>query len=275
MEGETPPFWEWGAGNKTGCIGRHYSVITTAAAMAPIRTSFITPKRRPANDTPKPLQPVKQSESFDHHEGILRSSFRINDSGSKVLSVYLDPAADFEVTVHIGKPGGGGLKLTHRQFQELVCLDSKAAEFFQSTAEKAEVVTEHGVRVRFSRGWVTPVMKIAVNCADVDQAASYIVIVEGTFQHLTHYTCLYEAACTQLETDRSVVKMIYNDMVGIVRGMGVSQQPSPQVVEQRLNATNDTPWLIKDGQYTKMMQTRIYYEITTMCTEKISNELRM
>jgi hypothetical protein len=243
--------------------------------MAPIRSSFITPKRRPANDMPKPLQPVKQSESFDHHEGILRSSFRINDSGSKVLSVYLDPAADFQVAVHIGKPGGGGLKLTSQQFQELVCLESKAAEFFQSTAEKVDVVTEHGVRVRFSRGWVTPVMKISVNCEDVDKALSYIVIVEDTFSHLTHYMSLYGAACAQLESDREIVKLIYQKMLQIVKGMGASRTPSHLVVEQRLNSTSDTTWVIQDCQCTEMMQTRIYYEITTMCSEKISNELRM
>lgn len=252
-----------------------------------------TPRRscgaplQPPKLQPKAQRPV---ELFDNFSGVFRMSYRLNDSASKVLSIFLDPENDFAIRWYIGKPGFSGVKLTFDQYRDLVDIEEKAMEFFninsecQSKAAKKkkndpEEQSEHGVRIKFDQGWITPLLKIATVPAmpnPDDDEKSFTSIGKTTYMQLVKYHRLSVHMRGTLETYQVGTRKLYANIVQELRAT-LPKFYTPDLIEKKLveREIGDETWMVAgvDG-FLFGYQEICYYELAMKCSRKMYNELK-
>lgn len=250
-----------------------------------------TPRRSfaPVPQPPKlgPRTP-RSIELFDNFNGIFRMSYRLNDSASKVLSIYLDPENDFAIRWYIGKPGFSGVKLTFDQYRDLVDIEEKAMEFFNINSEcKAakkkkndpEELSEHGVRLRFDQGWITPLVKISTVPAmqnPDDDEKSFTSIGKSTYMHLVKYHRLSVHMRGTFETYQLGTRKLYANLVKELR-VTLPKFYTPDLIERKLveRELGEETWMVTDVEgFLFGYQEICYYELAMKCSRKLYNELK-
>jgi len=139
-------------------VFRHQKVLMPQPARSPPPSDPVDLKPPPAPNTPKRKQPM-----FDTSTGILRTMFKLNESGSKVFYAYLDARVNFRPTFRISSPGCSGTELTRAQLDFLFSAAEEIDEFFQHPEKPVAdtIDAKTGMKIKLDNSWQVPILKIA------------------------------------------------------------------------------------------------------------------
>lgn len=92
---------------------------------------------------------------------ICRVIYPLNNSGSKQVIVGLDPAADFQPVITLGKPGWSGFRMSLESFTELSTVIPYINDYFKNPSEQLPSIHLSAIDdIEFRRGWGRPVICI-------------------------------------------------------------------------------------------------------------------
>jgi len=140
------------------------------------------PPNAPGRSTPK-----RAFELFDKHRGIMRYSYKINDSGSKCINMYLNIHDNFKPEITIATPGYIGTHFTPKQLGDFFDMREIISHFFEE--EDAPGATKRfpsGVIVVTSRDFGYPVVKVATRepINDEDVKRTFVSLGKPTWEFL-------------------------------------------------------------------------------------------
>jgi hypothetical protein len=239
-----------------------------------------TPKRRFAERaTPYQKRPAKSTEIYDHYNGLFRMSYRLNDSASKLLNLYLDPAKNFEIMVSIGKPGFACVKLTPDQFDDIRELKLKALQFFDNrcAAKPAAEETTHGVRVKYESDWFQPVVKFSTTPSTPDPEEddkSFVAVGKPTYENIIRYTDMYISMLGKLKIYQTAARLMYAKLVQALESR-LPLKITHQIVEDKLLLVlGEESWMVEGIEgFSLIDQFMCYYELTLHCSKKMYAEV--
>lgn len=241
------------------------------------RKALFTPKSWKGGKRNRMDAPGRESgpEMFDHYKGLFRMSIRLNDSASKVLHLSLDPDNNFEISIFINKPGSAGVLLTREQYLDLLACEDTARTFFKSTdTEELEHKTTSGLYMSYSRGWVTPLLRISTKKPVAGAEVDYVALGSVTFEHMVKTKLLFSCLYARLVEYRVGVQKIYDNVKKQLAIYMPRNFDAEYVEHAMLRGLNEDEWLETslDG-FKKCDQLRAYFEIATLASKAMFKDL--
>jgi hypothetical protein len=239
---------------------------------------YTTPKssqmKRFSNGAPKKTQ--FGAAKFDNMSGILRHTYRINESASKVVTLYLDPKFGFVPTITIGRPGEAGVRFGREQLTDLFREKEKANGFFLNGAPANDVEFPSGLRVRYDASWekmklikFTTLAKLAVSEEDQKQ---FVAINADTWNTLMNSETLIFHVMEQLHWYQPDAQKVYDAMINLVR-KEFNDHSGPPDVKMLFLKTYNLNWLQMDAMQPFFDVPKCYFEIVTNCQAKLYKDL--
>lgn len=234
-------------------------------------TAVFTPRRRLLS---APKRESKGTGIFDNHTGLFRTTLRLNDSASKVLTLYLDPANDFKISIFLGKPGHSGVMLTYAQFYDIIGSKEGVRTFFKSkTGEALEEKTKHGVRIKCDRDWLMPLVKFTTT-EGKPKDEDFIGIGEVTYENMLKCTALFDCLYERLGDYHGGVIEIYNKLKNLIPIYLPRNYTAAYIESVMLQGLNDDEWQVEPTvTFNHSDQMRAYFEIAHLCSLKLFRDL--
>lgn len=210
---------------------------------------------------------------FEKTREILRHIYPANASGSKIVTISLDPAFDFEPAVTFAKPGFAGVKLDTLAFFEL-CNNAEyiSAYFRGEVAQAGQMQLSHDVTLAFelSYGHLAIVLKYAVQTP----AEKTVTLARATWIYLCGLMPLLQHLHKGLSDATPSANQMCADMV---RFIGANLRPAggrgATLIELEEFMKNMQPKDITEAE--GVDKERVFYELRQFCIFDIAGALNM
>jgi len=213
---------------------------------------------------------------FDNMTGILRHTYRINESASKVVTLYLDPKFGFVPTITIGRPGEAGVRFGREQLTDLFKEKEKANSFFMNSTPATDVDLPSGLRIRYDASWekvrllkFTTLPMLPVSEEDQKQ---FVAISAETWYVLMSSEPLIFHVVEQLHWYQPDAQKVYDAMVSLVR-TEFNEHSGPPDVKMLFLKTYNLNWLQLEAIQPFFDVPKCYFEIVTNCQTKLYKDL--
>jgi hypothetical protein len=229
-----------------------------------------------------PRKPGNFIQKYDKMESILLHTFRLNDSGSKVVSFGLDPRLGFGVAGRIARPGETGTTLSGAQLRALMTEKVRALEFFaQMKHPDADIEFPCGLRVRYDRSWSKAAMiKLSTakkQAVKEDDDKQFVAMTSDTWGRLVNLERLLFHVIDQLEWARQYVVHLYESMLTAIKPDFANAHPDTVDINAALMDAYDNDKIAmlagELGEANRRMfdADRYFFEVATNCTFMFRN----
>jgi hypothetical protein len=240
---------------------------------------------RPASPYPRNAWPTRPDLSkkdpkpvFEKTREVLRHVYPANASGSKIVTISLDPALDFEPVVTFAKTGFSGVKLDPPAFYGI----SDNAEFISAyfrgeVSEAGQMQLSHDITLAFERSYGN--LAIVLKQGVQSQAEKSVTLAGPTWTYVCNLLPLLQHIHKQLSFSTACVNQMCEDMV---RHIGSNFRPAggnvPRLSELETYMKTMLPQDVPDPDNPEgpvLDKERIFYELRHFCMFDIAGALKM
>ena len=113
---------------------------------------------------------------------VLQSAYVLNKSGTKRVTLGLEPALDFEPVVHLHKPGYDGMRMSRGVWEELMKASTHISNYFQNEGhnDQNEIMLSHVDKVQFRQQYGRNLISISTMLDDKKE----VMLAEATWCRL-------------------------------------------------------------------------------------------
>ena len=113
---------------------------------------------------------------------VLQSAYVLNKSGTKRVTLGLEPALDFEPVVHLHKPGYDGMRMSRGVWEELLKASTHISSYFKNEVrnDQKEIMLSHVDKVQFRQQYGRNLISISTMLDEKKE----VVLAEATWYRL-------------------------------------------------------------------------------------------
>jgi hypothetical protein len=185
-------------------------VFKPLATSTPPTAAHVVSMRPPVIYTPK-----RRMEVFDKYNGAMRTTYKANCSGSKVLNFYVSTTQKLEPLVAVARPGYIGVVLNSDQFENLCGLSKFMLDFFEPGQDHTFAHTDiTGFTMTGSRK-IRPLIKIEASLphSGVHVPKMRVELGEQTIRYFCSNLDLYRLAMHRCVNFVNDVSDMFNRML--------------------------------------------------------------
>jgi hypothetical protein len=152
---------------------------------------------------------------FDRRRDVLRSTFQLNPSSSKVINFFISIRGKLENRVSISKPGYNGVILTGAQFLSLLQRVPMCVRFFTEKLDAFDQTDTTGLRIKGTRDFEHPLIKIANRdpLPGEDMNNIFVPLGEKSVMYLIERVDLYRYMDMRMQTFVKEVHYMFTTML--------------------------------------------------------------
>jgi hypothetical protein len=210
---------------------------------------------------------------------LLRCVYPANPSGSKAISIGLDPALDFEPVVNLYKAGFPGVRFESNAFDDLCANADFIRNYFQgqSVEGTGQLQFANNVSMKFT----TCIGKPSVEFTGANETANErrVIITAETWLYIYDMLPLLRRVFMTLQNATPHVLRLYGEIVVYARTNYHLKNSAPacilQDVKNYLNGL-DMPLMTKNmAEDSGLDHPRVFYEIIHFCLYDIAGSIRL
>lgn len=209
---------------------------------------------------------------------LLRCVYPANPSGSKVISLGLDPVLDFQPVVNLYKAGFPGVKFASHAFDELCHNADFIRNYFQGVAaESGQLQISDTIIMKFISCFGKPAVEF-ISDGETDNERRVVLTVE-TWLHIYDMLPLLRRVFHSLAEAASHVSKLYSSIVDHTNTNYhlKSHEPSSilQDVKNYLYALNPDVMTKEMPEEARLDKFRVFYELIHFCLYDIASGIRL
>jgi hypothetical protein len=210
---------------------------------------------------------------------LLRCVYPANPSGSKAISLGLDPGLDFEPVVHLYKAGFPGVRFEAHAFDDLCNNADFIRNYFQgkSVEGTGQLQFANNVTMKFTTCIGKPAVEFTGDMESANERR--VIITAETWLYVYDMLPLLRRVFYTLQNATPHVLRLYGEIVVHARANYNLKNTAPacilQDVKNYLNGL-DMPLLTKDmAEDSGLDRPRVFFEIIHFCLYDIAGSIRL
>jgi len=220
---------------------------------------------------PQPTPADQKKPPGEKTREVLRHVFQGNLSGSKQISISLDPAVDFEPVVTISKTGFPGIKLDTQAFFELFNNSEFISNYFDGQmSDSGQMQLSHAITLGFQRSYGRPVIKLIYAAHSPEE--KFVTLAQETWVYLREMVPLLQHIHKQLSEQTPLVNDFFMDVIRYIRENLITERTGLQLCEVEDFLKTVSPEAISTEQST-LDKTRVFYELRQFCIFDIAGAI--
>lgn len=210
---------------------------------------------------------------------LLRCVYPANPSGSKAISIGLDPALDFEPVFNLYKVGSPGVRFEAHAFDDLCANADFIRNYFhgKSVEGTGQMQFANNVTMKFSTCFGKPSVEFTGDKETTNERQ--VIITSETWLYLYDMIPLLRRVFSTLQNATAHVLRLYADVVDYTRTNFHQRNSSPACTLQDVKnyLYELTPdMMTKDvADDSGLDKTRVFYEIIHFCLYDIAGSMRL
>ncbi|KAF4526694.1 hypothetical protein B566_EDAN010124, partial [Ephemera danica] len=161
-----------------------------------------------------PKQDPQQTFTELKSREILRISYPLNRSGSKQITIGLDPALDFSPVITIGRAGWSGIRMAVETFSVLCSYGNPLLGYFDDTAAKKDpLLLSAQEMLEFRKNWGKNLIVVASN---IDNA-EHVTLAKTSWEGFVKIIPLLQHMVQKYESYQADAMEIYQALVKAVK----------------------------------------------------------
>ena len=161
-----------------------------------------------------PKQDQQQSFAELKNREILRISYPLNRSGSKQITIGLDPALDFTPVITIGRAGWSGIRMSVETFSVLCSYGNPLLGYFDDTSAKKDPLLLSAQEIlEFRKNWGKNLIVVASN---IDNA-EHVTLAKTSWEGFVKIIPLLQHMVQKYESYQADAMEIYQALVKAVK----------------------------------------------------------
>lgn len=226
----------------------------------------------------KQQQQEKKKFQAEKTRELLRCVYPANPSGSKVISLGLDPTLDFQPVVNLYKAGFPGVKFESYAFDELCNNADFIRNYLQGAAanDSGQLQIADTIIMKFTTCFGKPAVDF-ISAIGTEKQQNVLITVE-TWMHIYDMLPLLRRVFHSLANAAAHVGKLYADILSYTQTNNRLQHPQTPIIQDvknflyALNPDTMTKEVAADSDLDKY---RAYYELLHFCLYDIAKGVRL
>ena len=221
-----------------------------------------------------PKQEQQQSFAELKSREVLRLSFPLNRSGSKQITIGLDPGLDFTPVITVGRAGWSGIRMTAETFSVLCSYGIPLLGYFEDQGQKKDpILLSSQEMLEFHKNWGKNLIVIGSNM----DSSEKVTLAKTSWEGFVKIIPLMQHLIEKYESWQTDAMEIYQALVKSVKSqLSPDELMSNPVVQNTPN--------FKDVVYNLRIETiphapmtssidvhQVFYELKYFCSDDIAS----